>query len=171
MTRLTDHPGPERARAPDSLDIRLHAPASEVVVVRVAGAVEARSAPLLAERVGQQLFRAPHVVVDLGDVTSLGVSGLRILSDLSRRAARMGVCLYLAADHPAVCRALHRAGLDQVLILGESADLILASLMCGRSTVARARDAYPRPRTQLDMLISNAVDGQPVEQPPRTGVP
>jgi anti-anti-sigma factor len=172
MTQVTARPPLESGRTADPLDVRLHAPVPDVVVVRVVGALDGPSVSLLSERVGQQYRRARHVVIDLGDVTFLGASGLGVLRDLLRRASRAGVRLYMAADHRAVCRPLHLAGLDGEPVLGPSADLILARLLCRRSTVpragSRAREARPRPsgRTQLEMLISDAVDRRPVERLP-----
>jgi anti-anti-sigma factor len=172
MTQVTGRPPLESARTADPLDVRLHAPVPDVVVVRVVGALDGTSVSLLSERVAQQYRRARHVVVDLGDVTFLGASGLSVLRDLHRRACQAGVRLYLAAEHRAVCRPLHLAGLDQEPVLGPSADLILARLLCRRSTKARAgfraREARPRPsgRTQLEMLLSDAVDDRTAERLP-----
>jgi hypothetical protein len=43
-----------------------------VVIVRVSGAVNPVTAPVLAALVGKQLLRMPHVVLDLGEVSVLG---------------------------------------------------------------------------------------------------
>ncbi|MGH8968037.1 MAG: STAS domain-containing protein, partial [Actinomycetes bacterium] len=94
-----------------SLDVRLHAPVPEVVVVRVDGPVDAISAPLLAERVGQQYCRALHVItlhviVDLAGATLLDVDGVAVLRDLLAPASHPGVHLYATAEHDAVCGPL-----------------------------------------------------------------
>jgi anti-anti-sigma factor len=172
MTQVTARPPLESGRTADPVEVRLHAPVPDVVVVRVVGALDGPSVSLLSERVRQQYRRARHVVIDLGDVTFLGASGLSVLRDLLRRASKVGVRLYLAADHRAVCRPLHLARFDDEPVLGPSADLILARLICRRSTMpragSRACEARPRPsgRTQLEMLISDAVDERSAERPP-----
>ena len=164
MTHVIEWLPSDRAQAPEPVDVRLHAPVPDVVVVRVAGTVDATAAPVLAERVGQQYHRACHVVLDLTDVTFLGASGLRVLRDLLRGAARVGVRLHLAADHRAVCRPLHLAGMGRAPVLNPSADLVLARLLCRRSNAqllrARAQGAYASPRfhTQLEMLLAAAVE-------------
>jgi anti-anti-sigma factor len=162
MTHVTEWR--PRECTPEPVDLRLHAPVPDVVVVRVAGALDATAAPVLAERVGQQYHRACHVVLDLTDVTFLGASGLRVLRELLRRAARVGVRLHLAADHHAVCRPLHLAGMGRAPVLSPSADLVVARVLCRRSTAsllrARAHEAYASRRfaTQLEMLLAAAVE-------------
>jgi anti-anti-sigma regulatory factor len=54
------------------MDLRLHMPRPDVVIVRVSGAVDPVTAPVLAALVGKQLLRMPHVVLDLGEVSVLG---------------------------------------------------------------------------------------------------
>jgi anti-anti-sigma regulatory factor len=54
------------------MDLRLHMPGPDVVIVRVSGAVDPVTAPVLAALVGKQLLRMPHVVLDLGEVSVLG---------------------------------------------------------------------------------------------------
>jgi anti-anti-sigma regulatory factor len=54
------------------MDLRLHMPRHDVVIVRVSGAVNPVTAPVLAALVGKQLLRMPHVVLDLGEVSVLG---------------------------------------------------------------------------------------------------
>lgn len=114
-TRLQSVAPPGRSVPPEpaapELDVRLHTPRAEVVVVRVAGTVDERGADLLEERVGQQLARAHHVVVDLTEVPDLPACGTRALADLARDAHRHGTCLHIAGvEDPAVrdrVRLLH----------------------------------------------------------------
>lgn len=111
------------------LEVRLHSPTREVVVVRVGGMLDTLSASLLAERVGQQLSRAPHVVIDLGDVTSVSVAGVEALSCLHRQAMEAGTQLHLAAEHDTEVRqALHVAELDQLFPVAPTAAAVLACL-------------------------------------------
>jgi anti-anti-sigma regulatory factor len=53
------------------------------------------TAPVLAERVGKQLLRVPHVVLDLGEVSVLGPQGLTVLLMLCQEAMARGVELHV----------------------------------------------------------------------------
>ena len=102
--RGTD-PRSEPEPVPD-LDLRLHAPSREVVIVRVSGTLNPDTAPLLAQRVGRQLARAPHVVVDLSGVTVLDPHALAVLSTLHREAIASESEIHIAGAEEAVRRAL-----------------------------------------------------------------
>ncbi len=118
--------GPQPAPEPE---VRLHTPIPQVVIVRVIGAVDRCSAPLLAQRVAQQLDRAAHVVLDLGEVAVLACNGVETLIDLHREAHARGRTLYIAGvDHEPISRALRRTGVDQMLTLAPSADAVIALL-------------------------------------------
>ena len=54
---------------PDPLDVRLHAPTTDTVIVWVAGPIRRADAPLLTLRVRQQFKRALHVILDVSSVT------------------------------------------------------------------------------------------------------
>jgi len=100
-----------------------------VVIVRVSGTVNAHTASLLAQRVGSQLSRAPHVVVDLGEVTVLGPLGLAVLVTLHQKATAGGTEIHIAgAGHHALRRALRITGLDQFLTLDPTADAVISRL-------------------------------------------
>lgn len=148
------------------LDLRLHAPMPDVVVVRVSGPLDAAAAPFFAERVRQQFPRARHVVVDLADVTFFGARGLDVLRTLHRQSVRAGVCLYVAADDRTVSRPLQVAGLDQVLAVSPCAELIVARLAC-RAAEASASRAHSRASTRAGASCSSedhrgvGVDGLP----------
>lgn len=114
---------------PELMDLRIHRPIPDVVIVRVSGLVEGLAARLLAERVGKQLHRAPHVVIDLGDVRVLGRRGLTVLSTLHLQAMAQGTQLHVVgAEHDAVRRPLHATGLAQLLSLEPTADAVIAAL-------------------------------------------
>jgi anti-anti-sigma regulatory factor len=94
-------------------DLRLYSPRAEVVVVRVVGTLDERGAGLLGERVGQQLARATHVVVDLAEVPTLRPCGARVLADLDREPTRTGACLHISGVEDATVRdQLRSAHLD-----------------------------------------------------------
>lgn len=101
---------PGSSPVPD-LEVRLHSPRAEVVVVRVSGTVDERGAGLLGERVRQQLARAAHVVVDLAEVPAMPACGTRVLADLARDATRCDACLHITGvEDPSVrdqIRLLH----------------------------------------------------------------
>ncbi|WP_219419204.1 STAS domain-containing protein [Pseudonocardia nigra] len=114
---------------PDArFEMRLHAPTADVVVVRVSGVVDTTSVALLAERAGQQLTRAPHVVIHLGDVTFLSARGLAVLGALQAKAELCGTRMHLAVEHHAVLRPLHIAGLDRLLPITRSAEAAVAAV-------------------------------------------
>jgi anti-anti-sigma regulatory factor len=96
-----------------ALDLRLYSPRPDVVVVRVSGALDECGADLLGERVGQQLARATHVVVDLAEVPVLPPCGALVLTELDREATRCGVCLHISGVEDATVRdRLRSAHLD-----------------------------------------------------------
>jgi hypothetical protein len=88
---------------PDLLDVRLHAPTPDTVIVWVAGAVGPASAPLLTLRVRQQFQRASHVILDLSSVTWLDPPVAADLRALEGHAERCGTRLHIAgAENPAI---------------------------------------------------------------------
>lgn len=111
-------------------EIRLHAPAHDVVIVRVYGHLDSVGARLLAERVGYHLGRARHVIIELvgkhlldpaaAAAAAVGVTALREL------AHHCGSLLHVAADHEGVRRQLADAGLPRPL--RTCADEVLAAL-------------------------------------------
>jgi anti-sigma B factor antagonist len=138
--------GGESAQRVADLDLRVHAPVPEVVIV--SGAVDTHTAPLLAARVGPQLHPAPHVVVDPAEVTVLDPPGLAVLLTAHQRATASGTQIHLAgAEHNAARHAPRTTGLDQLLTLDPTADAVIAGLRAepGRSAVLAAADP-PRRR-------------------------
>ncbi|HKS51708.1 MAG TPA: STAS domain-containing protein [Pseudonocardiaceae bacterium] len=109
--------------------VRLHAPIPDVVIVRVSGTVNRRGAQLLAELARKQLNRAPHVVIDLANVSVLGPQGVAALLRLHQEAMALGTDLCIVgADHDAVHRPLRVTGLTQLLSFDSTADAVIASL-------------------------------------------
>ncbi|WP_433287051.1 STAS domain-containing protein [Pseudonocardia sp. CA-142604] len=115
-------------RGATKLDVRLHVPIPDVVVVRVSGSVDEATSLELARRVGQQLGRAPHVVIDLRDVGSLCERSLRLLSALHRRAVATSTQLHVSADRVDVLCSLRRSGLDKLVPVRPAAELVVAGL-------------------------------------------
>jgi hypothetical protein len=114
---------------PDLLDVRLHAPTPDTVIVWVAGAVGHASAPLLTLRVRQQFQRASHVILDLSSVTWLDRPvAADLLRALEAHAERCGGRLHIAgAENPAVAEPLQRLDSAHHVVAGP-ADAVLAFL-------------------------------------------
>jgi anti-anti-sigma factor len=92
--------GPGREQ--EAIEVRLHAPAPQVVVVRVSGVLDGATAPLLVERVEPQFEHALDVVIDLDDVDFLADCAMKVLRTLHHRAVDVGSRLHLAAEHRAI---------------------------------------------------------------------
>jgi len=114
---------------PELMDLRLHTPRPDVVIVRVSGKVDRLNALLLAELAGKQLHRAPHVVIELGEVKVLGQRGLTVLRMLHQQAMARGRELHIvAAEHGAIRRSSHVTGLAELLSPELTADAVIARL-------------------------------------------
>lgn len=122
-------PGAGGSGEPELLDLRLHAPWPGVVIVRVSGPVRGPAVGVLADRVGKQLCRAPHVVLDLAEVSVLDSRGLTVLSTLHQQAMAWGTQLHIVGvEHEAVRQALHTTGGTPLLSLESTADAVIAAL-------------------------------------------
>lgn len=122
-------PGAGGGGEPELVDLRVHMPRPDVVIVRVSGTVDRLNARLVADLAGKQLHRAPHVVLDLGDVSVLGPRGLTVLLTLHQQAMARETQLHIVgAEHDAVGRPLHVTGLAQLLSLEPTADAVIARL-------------------------------------------
>lgn len=138
---------PLHIRRQDALEVRLHAPAPGVAVVRVAGELDMFTAPLLREHLADQLPICSHVVVDLEEVRFIGSHGLLALVDAYTAARAAGVALFITATvGPAVARVLQITGLNAVLPLHDSGtDELIERLVHPRSDCDHPA-AQPPPR-------------------------
>ena len=104
----TPPPPPTRSFVePDPLDVRLHAPTTDTVIVWVAGPIRRSDAPLLTLRVRQQFERAEHVILDLSSVSWLDPAVAADLRALEAHADSRGCRLHIAgAENPAVAEPL-----------------------------------------------------------------
>lgn len=126
---LTRAPAPP----PLELEVRQLAAHPEVVVVRIRGTVDEVGAERMATRVGQQLGRAVHVVLDLAEVPVLRCAGVGVLLKLHRAATARGTQLHITgAEQAGVARALQRLHHDRLLCLATSVDAVIALLPHGR---------------------------------------
>ena len=110
------------------VDVRLHAPMPDVVVVRVSGPLD-DVAPLLVRRIEQQLGRARHVVIDLQDVQFLDWQFLQLLRAAHTRALAVGAQLHVSAEHEGARRSLRSSGLDQLVQVCPAAEIVVAGLI------------------------------------------
>lgn len=92
----------------------------DVLVVRVAGEVDLRSAPELQEALTETLERMSggRVVVDLTDVSFFGSPGLAVLAAAAAQADQHSCALRIVVGvNPLVRRSIEVTGLDRVLVL------------------------------------------------------
>jgi anti-anti-sigma factor len=115
--------------AQGGVDVRLHAPTPDVVVVRVSGSLDDVAGELLVRRLEQQLSRARHVVIDLQDVQFLGWHVLQLLRAVHLRAVAMGAQLHVSAEHHEVRRSLRASGLDQLVRVCPASEMVVAGLI------------------------------------------
>jgi anti-anti-sigma regulatory factor len=131
----TPSPAPTQSFEPDPLDVRLHAPTTDTVIVWVAGPIRRADAPLLTLRVRQQIERALHVILDLSSVTWLDPTVAADLRALETRADSCGCRLHITgAENPAIAEPLRRLESAHQLTNGP-ADAVLA-VLAARSTRA-----------------------------------
>ncbi|OZM70393.1 hypothetical protein CFN78_26120 [Amycolatopsis antarctica] len=92
---------------------------NEVAVVRMHGDVDARTAPVLAERLAQELRRSDRrvVVVDLRGVGVLEPAGLQVLITAQERAREKHVAVRIVADAHAVLEYLTLTSRAHTLIV------------------------------------------------------
>jgi len=127
-------PAPRRESGPpavvvraEPLDVRLHAPRPDIVIVRAIGPLHPRNCAMLAVRARQQLHRAPHVILDLSSVTWLDLHVAGELRALCANAVECGTHLHIAAENERVVEGLRRMDLGERVVLG-TADAVLACL-------------------------------------------
>jgi anti-sigma B factor antagonist len=114
-----DQPAPSQAgsgpQRPWGLSVQ-HYPAAGICAIVVDGELDLKTAPLLEQRICQQLLAAPtHLILDLEPLHFLGSSGLNCLLRARQLAHTSKVQLHLAGlETPAVMRALKITGLLEI---------------------------------------------------------
>ena len=107
--------GGDAAGTGSGLEVRLHAPRIDVVVVWVSGLIDPTTVGLLVLRIGQQLPRTPRVIVDLSGVHGVVGDAVRALGRVVEAADAHGVELHVAGvEHYALDCALRRAGFGRL---------------------------------------------------------
>jgi len=84
---------------------------------KVAGEIDAHTAPELATAMAQ--LPSGDVIVDLGDVSFMDSSGLRVLIDVAARAREAGGDLIIANPTPGITRLVEISGLSGQLRLDD----------------------------------------------------
>ncbi|MCU1687093.1 MAG: hypothetical protein JWQ81_7832 [Amycolatopsis sp.] len=108
----------ESTRAPaDQMWVSVHRPTQVSVIVTIGGEVDMLTAPRLSELVTCRLRAAVSVVViDLSEVTFLGVAGVRVLHQAYLLARQSAVQLFIVTgDSRCAARALRICGMEHLL--------------------------------------------------------
>lgn len=110
-------------------DCRVTPGSSEgVAVLHVQGDLVARSAQVLRAELAEAVT-APRVLLELSGVTSLDTVGLGALIGAVRNIHEAGGQVALASARAPVDTFLRSAGMDRLLVVAESAESALRSLM------------------------------------------
>ncbi|ASU79974.1 anti-sigma factor antagonist [Actinopolyspora erythraea] len=118
-------PGGDRAR----LELRMWRPTSTSVGVHIVGELDMSTAPRLRELLASRLSSTVEtMVLDLSELSFLGVAGLELLSQTHQRAAESAVSVRLVDGPVGVARALHAAGMSAMFptyptVVAANADL------------------------------------------------
>jgi anti-anti-sigma factor len=90
------------------------------VVATVDGDIDLITAEPLESYLGQVATLAGPdrpLILDMRQVQFLSMAGLRVLADVRVRCAKLGAAVIVVARHPAVCRPIELADLDDVLVV------------------------------------------------------
>lgn len=102
----------------------------DLSVVTVAGELDLKTVPTLAEALGGDF--PPVLIADLTRVTFLSAAGMRVLLDAAEQARRQGCCLGLVTDGQIALRVLRMSG-------------VAASIPTFESLSDAVRELAPRP--------------------------
>ncbi len=93
-----------RATVEPALEVRVHSPRPDVLIVRPSGALTGTTAVQLGARIGHRGRGARHVVIDVGDLAPVTPAAVAALVE---QASRCDVQVHLAAERgfPAPLRA------------------------------------------------------------------
>lgn len=119
-------PAPPSREDGDSADlgVAFSTPRDGLTLLAVRGEVDTLTAPRLDAALGELLAGPGDLALDLEGVTFLASSGLGVLIDAARRAARDGRRLYVVATGRAVLRPLEVTGSAQLFTVLSGRDRI-----------------------------------------------
>ena len=102
--------------APDLVGLKVESIASEgEVIVVVQGEIDLATAPLLFEKLAEQIPEVTtRLVLDLEEVPFVDSIGLGVLARIFKRLRHGGADLVLRRPSPQVAKVLQVSGLDQV---------------------------------------------------------
>jgi anti-sigma B factor antagonist len=141
--------GGEQAMDDSTLAVQVrHQPGYSIVTV--AGEADIITAPQLRECLAALADAGRPVIADLGQVSFIDATGLRVLATAARRAAGSGGSLHVVSDRYQVRRIFVVTGLDRQIPLARTRAEALAAQRAGTSVAAGtgrrpARGARPRP--------------------------
>ncbi|MGX9889274.1 STAS domain-containing protein [Streptomyces sp. NPDC002276] len=104
----------EQAGQPGQLSVRTDV-VDGIVVVAAAGEIDQQTAGSLKEALDLPDGVAPHVVLDLRQVTFMDSSGINVLLAVHHKLARADGWLRLAETAPSVLRIIQLVGIDGVI--------------------------------------------------------
>ena len=110
----------------DGMDLTVHVPADDQLVIDVHGELDMLTSPQLRREVLDRLPAAALVVLALDEVSFLGTSGLAALIELREHAQRSGTTLRLACTERRVLRPLSIAGLHHLFDIRDTVPEALA---------------------------------------------
>lgn len=134
-TEQTESPAPghqapsQHTAGPARLRLRMDVTDPRLAVLTVAGDLDGLSTPQLAVLLWPRLLsELTTLVLDLHEVSFLGVDALRLLAHAHRYATHRDITLCLINGTPTVDRALAAAGLDIVLPCFTSVNFVRTGL-------------------------------------------
>jgi anti-sigma B factor antagonist len=111
-------------------------------VVMAAGEIDIATAAQLEEQLSALAVAGRRLVADLGRVSFIDASGLRVLDRVAGQAAEHGNSLYVVCGRPQIVRLFQLTGLDHRVRLARTLAEALQDL--GRADLARLPVAVPR---------------------------
>jgi len=89
----------------------------QVATVVLKGEIDPATADLFAEGLAQASTQAPRVVVDMGGVTFIDSTGLRVLLEARERSGQNGEALVISAPSTSTRRLFEISQLDELFTI------------------------------------------------------
>lgn len=119
-----------------AVEVELYGSTPSVAVVRPSGDLDVITAPALRSELSVRIERQQHVILDLGEVTFLGSTGLQVIVEAHHAARERGRVLHITGTaRRVIARPLGITGLDGLLDISDAfAAVLAAELLDGEST-------------------------------------